>query len=154
MQSALQHFALMHLSMDVIDSVFSFSFELVMLACKEIHVCIQFSGLIEVTNESGRLEMEVYVKPTDSQQYLYSSSCHQSACKKSIPYVQAMGLKRICSKSCSFERRVAYLCKYLVERCYERNFVQGQINRATEVSRQDALGVLKSSIPCVEPSSC
>ena len=110
-------------------------------ARKYIPVCIQFSGLIELTNESGRLEMVVYVKPTDSHQYLYSSSCHQSACKKSIPYVQAMRLKRICSKSCSFERRVAYLCKYLVERCYERNFVQRQINRATEVLGQDALGM-------------
>ena len=50
-------------------------------------------------NESGVLETDVFIKPTDSHQYLHSSSCHPGACKRSIPFAQAMRLRRICSKT-------------------------------------------------------
>ena len=96
---------------------------------------------MEVINESGKLETDVYVKPTDSHQYLHYSSCHPSACKKSIPYAQAMRLRRICSKPCFFEKRVLDLCNYLTERGYKRSFVQKRIRKARQVSRQDALRV-------------
>ena len=69
---------------------------------------------VEVINESGKLETDVYVKPTDSHQYLHYSSCHPSGCKKSIPYAQAMRLRRICSKTCFFVKRVLDLCNYLI----------------------------------------
>ena len=36
-------------------------------------------------NESGVLETDVFIKPTDSHQYLHYSSCHPGACKGSIP---------------------------------------------------------------------
>ena len=79
---------------------------------------------VEVINESGKLETDVYVKPTDSHQYLHYSSCHPSGCKKSIPYsipyAQAMRLRRNCSKTCFFEKRVLNLYNYLTERGYKK----------------------------------
>ena len=51
---------------------------------------------VKVLNESGVLETDVFIKPTDSHQYLHHSSCHPGACKKSIPFAQAMRLRRIC----------------------------------------------------------
>ena len=57
---------------------------------------------VKVLNESGVLETDVFIKPTDSHQYLHYSSCHPGACKRSIPYAQAMRLRRICSKSFFF----------------------------------------------------
>ena len=53
-------------------------------------------------NESGMLEADVFIKPTDSRQYLHSSFCHPGACKRSIPFAQAIRLRRICSKSAYF----------------------------------------------------
>ena len=41
----------------------------------------------------GVIETALYVKPTDSHQYLQSSLCHYFHC---IPYSQALRLNRIC----------------------------------------------------------
>ena len=43
-------------------------------------------------------ETDFYVKPTDSCQYLQSSSCHPADCKKGIPYSQTLRLNSICSE--------------------------------------------------------
>ena len=41
----------------------------------------------------GVMETDLFVKPTDSHQYLQSSSCHPFHCQKGIPYSQALRLK-------------------------------------------------------------
>ena len=78
-------------------------------------------------NKSGMLETDVFIKLMDSHQYLHSSSCHQGACKRSIPFAQAMRLHRICSKSAYFEKRVGEFVRFLMERGYRKAYVEGQI---------------------------
>ena len=41
---------------------------------------------VAVSITKGIIETDLYVKPTDSYQYLLSSSCHSFNCKKDIPY--------------------------------------------------------------------
>ena len=77
---------------------------------------------VKVLNESGMLETDVFIKPTDSHQYLHSSSCHPGACKRSIPFPQAMILRRICSKSAYFEKRAGELVRFLMERGYRKAY--------------------------------
>ena len=48
------------------------------------------------------IETDLYVKPTDSNQYLQSISCHPFNCKQGISYSQALRLNRISSKTNSF----------------------------------------------------
>ena len=52
---------------------------------------------VKVMLLNGRLETELYVKPTDKHQYLLKSSCHPSHTKQSIPFSMASRLRRICS---------------------------------------------------------
>ena len=79
---------------------------------------------VKVLNESGVLETDVFIKPTDSHQYLHHSSCHPGACKRSIPFAQAMRLRRICSKSCFFEKRAEDLVEFLTDRGYRKAYVE------------------------------
>ena len=67
-----------------------------------------------MVNESGKLETDVFVKQMDSHQYLNHSLCHPRACKVSMPYAQALRLRRICSKSEFFEKRVRDLSDFLL----------------------------------------
>ena len=60
---------------------------------------------VTVTLIEGVIETDLFVKPTDSHQYLQSSSCHPFHCKKGIPYSQALRLNRICSETNSFDKR-------------------------------------------------
>ena len=54
---------------------------------------------VTVSVTEGVIETDLYVKSTDSQQYLLSSSCHPCYCKKDIPYSQALRRNRICSNN-------------------------------------------------------
>ena len=45
---------------------------------------------VTVYLENGKIKTNLYVKPTDTYQYLHSSSCHPYHCKKGIPYSQTL----------------------------------------------------------------
>ena len=81
---------------------------------------------IQIINNGGQVDTDLYVKPTDKHQYLTYNSCHPRGCKTSIPYAQAMRLKRICSTQEAFERRAEELTEFLVHRGYQRNMVREQ----------------------------
>ena len=94
-------------------------------------------------NESGALETDVFIKPTDSNQYLHSSSCYPGACKRSILFAQAMRLRRICSKSSYVEKRAGRgggeLMRFLMERGCRKVYVEGQIDKVRRMSRAEVL---------------
>ena len=100
---------------------------------------------VKVINESGVLETDVFIKPTDSHQFLHYSSCHPGACKRSIPFAQAMRLRRICSKSCFFEKRAGDLVEFLLERGYRKAYVESQVDKVRRMTRADVLS--KSNQP-------
>ena len=79
---------------------------------------------VTVSLVGGNITTDLYVKPTDSHQYLPSSSCHPYHCKKGIPYSQALRLNRICSDLFSFDRRCNDLEKSLIERGYSEREVR------------------------------
>ena len=94
---------------------------------------------VSVSFTDGKITTDLYVKATDSHQYLHSSSCHPYHCKKGIPYSQALRLNRICSDPISFDRRCNDLEKWLIERGYSEREVRKQILRARGFSRDSLL---------------
>ena len=81
--------------------------------------------MVSITD--GIIETDVYMKPTDSHQYLLSSSCHPFYCKKGIPYSQALRLNRICSNNEFLDERCNGLEKYFLERGYSEKMVPKEI---------------------------
>ena len=82
---------------------------------------------------------DLYVKPTDTHQYLHSSSYDPYHCKKGIPYSQMLCLNRICSYSTSFDRRCNDLKRWLLERSYKEKEVWKQVLRGRTFCRDDPL---------------
>ena len=70
----------------------------------KMHPTIKFTAdwsktsinFLEVSITEGIIETDLYVKPTDSHQYLFLYFCHPFYCKKCIPYSQTLRLNRIC----------------------------------------------------------
>ena len=85
------------------------------------------------------------MKPTNSHQYLHSSSCHPYHCKKSIPYSQALRLNQICSKDNFFDIHCNNLEKWLSERGYSKTLVRKEILKARSQSRETLLDKEKRS---------
>ena len=76
-----------------INSIHS-SFQLTFNYSKE---CVQFFDVSVSVDNSRSITTELYVKPTDTHQYLMATSCHPNHTTRSIPYSQALCILRICS---------------------------------------------------------
>ena len=83
--------------------------------------------------------INLYVKPTDTHQYLDSSSCHPYHCKKSIPYSQALCLNRICSNNAFFDQRCNELEHWLQQRGYSERVARQEILKAQKIPRNELL---------------
>ena len=59
----------------------------------------------ETSKKKNQLLTDVFVKLTDTHQYLHATSCHVCHSKKSIPYSQALHFNRIRCKNQFFEKR-------------------------------------------------
>ena len=74
------------------------------------------------TCENGIMSTDIYNKPTDKHQYLSPQSCHPNHCTKSIPYSQALRIKRICSNEQITKKRLGELKCHLrtLNHCFSK----------------------------------
>ena len=82
---------------------------------------------LTVIKMDNQLVTDLYVKPTNTHQYLHASSYHVSHFKKSIPFSQALRLNRICSENAFFDKQCNELVVWLKERSYSDKLVRGKI---------------------------
>ena len=94
---------------------------------------------VQVSVDNGYLKTDLYIKPTDTHQFLHPSSCHPYHCKKAIPYSQALRFNRICSDDDDFEGRCDDLKSWLTGRGYKSELVDEQIFKACDFSRDELL---------------
>ena len=85
------------------------------------------------------LKTDLFVKHTDTHQFLDPTFSHPYHCKKRIPYSQALRLNRICSDNKNFGKRRNDLEKWIMERGYNEKRIRKQILRAREHSKNDLL---------------
>ena len=87
------------------------------LTCNYSKECVQFLDVSVSVDNSGNITTDLYVKPTDTQQYLMATSCHPNHIKRSIPYSQALRILRICSSKESAKIRCTELvdCFHLLK---------------------------------------
>ena len=89
--------------------------------------------------EGNQLLTDVFVKSTDTHQYLHATSCHVYHSKKSIPYIQALRFNRICSKNQFFDKRFNGLEVWLKNLGYNEKLVRQQILKARKYKRTELL---------------
>ena len=98
--------------------------------CNYSKECVQFLEVSVSVDNSGNITTDLYVKPTDTQQYLMATSCHPNHTKRSIPYSQALCILRICSSKESAKIRCTELVDCLVKRGYNKRKTNKQIECA------------------------
>ena len=94
---------------------------------------------VEIIQEDNRLLTDVFVKYTNTHQYLHATSCHVYHSKKSIPYSQALRFNRICSKNQLFHKRCNDVEVWLKNRGYDEKLVRQPILRARKYKRTELL---------------
>ena len=112
---------------------------------------IEFLDTLVYIDSKNRLQTTLYKKPTDCQNYLHAKSAHPFSLKKSIPYSQALRIKRICSTFEEYRKHSQDLIKRFVEKGYNESTVRKQIERVDHLDRSLLLKhckpKLKDSIP-------
>ena len=94
---------------------------------------------VMLTIVGPRIKTDLFVKETDTHQYLHFSSCHPFHTKKGIPYGQALRLRRICSDEQDFELRCEALKSWLLDRGFDSRMVSQQVDRAKGLDRNALL---------------
>ena len=110
--------------------------------------CVNFLDVSVSVDLNGSIATDLYVKPTDTHQYLLATSCHPNHTKRSIPYSQALRILRICSSLETAKLRCSELTDSLVKRGYNRKKVNVQIERAiTNFTNPMPVGESKTARP-------
>ena len=58
---------------------------------------IEFLETLVYKDHKNRLQATLYKKPTNHQDYLHAKSAYPLSLKNSIPYSEALRIKRVCS---------------------------------------------------------
>ena len=98
-------------------------------------------------DDEGHLVTDLYVKWTDTHQYLHRHSCHSSHCKHGVSYSQALRIRRVCNRMQNYLERVNELKGFLINRGYNKDEVQTQIDKATRLDRAMILQSIKVETP-------
>lgn len=76
------------------------------------------------------LQTDLYTKPTDAHLYLHYSSFHSKHQKNSIPYSQAIRMRRIFSSLERYYEATKTMKINLHNRGYPKTLIQSAINKA------------------------
>lgn len=87
----------------------------------------------------GKLETDLYTKPTDRHLYVQAASSHPSNTKRAIPYGLGIRIKRICSREQDYVKHRDELKKQLRKRGYSSKFLEKQLSKVDKLKREDLL---------------
>ena len=100
---------------------------------------INFLDTVVYKTQSGKLETKLYRKESDRQAYLHRKSEHPESLKRSIPFSQALRLRRICSTNNEFQDSCDKLRIKLIERGYKQQEINEGIERTKTLDRKKLL---------------
>jgi len=97
---------------------------------------VNFMDVTVSKDKEGKLHTTLFTKPTDAHLYLHYTSYHPTHQRKSIPYSQAIRIRRICSDMDEFKRCTQQLFENLIARGYPKKLVRQAINKASQTDRE------------------
>ena len=100
---------------------------------------VAFLDTLIYIDEKRQLQTTLYTKPTDTHNYLHFKSSHPRHLKESLPYSQALRLRRICSEYNEFIKHSDKLKQQFTARGYSQTLVENQIKKAIAISREATL---------------
>ena len=93
------------------------------------------------------LQTTIYRKQTDRQNYLDARSEHPKSLKDSIPYSQALRIKRICSSQQEFLSHTAKTVNQFQKRGYNRSLIAQKIDKANLHETEQLLKEKRKKLP-------
>ena len=105
--------------------------------CPQIEAIPFLDTLCQI--KEGKICTDLYRKPTDRNQYLLPSSCHNLKVTTSIPFSLGMHINSVCSETENRDLRLQEMKEMLLERDYTPGLIDAAISRTKAISRDQAL---------------
>ena len=96
---------------------------------------IELLDVLVYKDINNKLQTTLYKKPTDRQSYLHANLEHPRSLKESVPYTQALRVKRICSTNSEFEAHINTIKDQFVKRGYEKTLIENHIEKVAKLDR-------------------
>ena len=113
------------------------------------HPTLQFTSTITETElpfldinlciSEDTIQTSIFHKEIDTPNYLHFSSFHPDQCKRAIPYIQFVRLRRLCSDDDDFLVRSREMRTCFTQRGYPLTLLEQNLSRVTTIGRPDAL---------------
>ena len=75
------------------------------------------------------INTDLYVKDTDSHQYLHYTSAHPYHTKMSVVFSRALRFSHLCALEKDFERHMAGMKQWFAKRDYPQDLINSEINK-------------------------
>ena len=114
---------------------------------------------MKVILKEGCIVTELFIKPTDTHQYLHQTSCHPCCQKSTISYSQVSRLCSICLQETDYVAQTKQLKWYLVNQTHDRLEVKSCIDHVTNIKNvwvrvtlKPQQQIYKVTCQCTRPS--
>ena len=104
--------------------------------------CIPFLDL-KVKLIDGKLETDLYMKPTDRHQYVHDLSSHPEHTKRSIAYSRTSRVNRLCSLEKDFNYHKLNMKEWFIKRSYPESVIDKEIKKIRFLNKVTNLKRLK-----------
>ena len=83
---------------------------------------------LEIILEKGKIETNLFIKPSNLQLYLDFFSNHPVPCKEGVIYGQALRIKERCSKQTDETKHLENLKEKLMQRNYPEKLINSKFS--------------------------
>ena len=102
---------------------------------------VNFLDTKVIKDVQGIISTDIFQKPTDTHPYLHWTSAHPPHLKKSIPYSQALRLRRICSSTTILKQRILKYSNFFVACGYKRDRALSEMRKVLSLTQDESLRV-------------
>ena len=100
---------------------------------------VNFLDTKVIKDVQGNTSTDIFQKPTDTHPYLHWTSAHPPHLKQSIPYSQALRLRRICSSTRVLEQRILEYSNFFVACGYKRDRALSEMRKVLSLTQDESL---------------
>ena len=100
---------------------------------------VNFLNTKVIKDVQGNISTDIFQKPTDSHPYQHWTSAHPPHLKQSVPYSQALRLRRICSSTRVLEQRILEYSNFFVACGYKRDRALSEMRKVLSLTQDESL---------------
>ena len=108
---------------------------------------VNFLNTKVIKDVQGNISTDIFQKPRDTKPYLHWTSAHPPHLKQSVPYSQALRLRRICSSTRVLEQRILEYSNFFVACGFKIDRALSEMRKVLSLTQDKSLRARERHTP-------